>query len=54
MYVIYAMSFFTCNLLIIFTVAIEKKIPSAKDTLTHFKEKLLAKLPLESDRFLAN
>jgi len=41
---------FTYNLLIIF---IEKESHSARDTLTHFKEDLLIKLPLESDRFLA-
>jgi len=34
-------------------IFIEKKSHSAQDTLTHFKEDLLIKLPLESDRFLA-
>jgi len=39
-------------LLIIFIGAIEKKSHSAKDTLIHFKVKLLDKLPLESEKFL--
>jgi len=45
--------FFTCNLFIIFIVAIENKSHLSKDTLTHFRGDLLKKLPLESETFMA-